>query len=132
MDDQRMEWRSFDAEPLVLVVEDEAVTRRALARVLRESGYAASAVASAEEALRLLEARGPKPLAAALIDVDLPGMDGLSLVEQIEKRWPGTVPILVTAADADRISRFLARHRAYYVPKPLNVQRVLSILQTSH
>ena len=81
---------------LVLVIEDEKVSRKALGRLLAESGYTAEAVESAEEAVAVLTI-GQRP-AVALVDLDLPGMSGADLIAYIKQIAPGIRPVLVTAA----------------------------------
>src|SRR6266513_2896439 len=93
-------------KPTVLIVEDEALSRRALARLLTDSGYRVEAVASGEEALRELR-HGPAPQ-VALIDLDLPGMDGAEFIQKLREQAPSVEPILITAADAERVAARLA------------------------
>src|SRR4051812_44057486 len=81
----------------VLIVEDEHVSRNALASLLRTCGYRTEVFESAEAALGRLEAT-PLPK-VVLVDVDLPGMSGLDLVSMLEKRRPDLFPILITAAE---------------------------------
>src|SRR3954471_12541269 len=88
---------------LVLVIEDEKVSRKALGRLLAEQGYTAEAVESAEEAVAVLTI-GQRP-AVALVDLDLPGMSGADLVAYMKQAVPGVQPVLVTAACEERVSR---------------------------
>src|SRR5438045_3598550 len=81
----------------VLIVEDERVSRKALATLLSASGYDVQAVGSGEEGLRVLR-QGNVP-EIALVDLDLPGMDGAEFIEKLRQHAPGAEPILVTAAD---------------------------------
>src|SRR6185503_1290138 len=65
----------------VLIVEDEKVSRNALASLLTACGYRTDAVESGEEAMRRVNS-GDSP-SFALIDVDLPGMSGLELAQEL-------------------------------------------------
>src|SRR3954471_10758494 len=70
------------APPAILIVEDDRISRKALALLLSRSGYGVEAVGSAEDALHLaddLTGEGRMPR-VALVDVDLPGMSGLDLI----------------------------------------------------
>jgi DNA-binding NtrC family response regulator len=110
----------------VLIVEDERISGRALASLLQSCGYCAQLAGSAEDALRQLDHKPPPKI--VLVDVDLPGMSGLELVAALEKRRPDLFPILITAAEGDRIHRFLREHMAAYVRKPLNFDYLLRLL----
>lgn len=110
----------------MLIVEDEGVSRNALRKLLAASGYEAEAFESAEDALRALDSRmDPK---VALIDVDLPGMSGLDLVTRLEQMRPGMTTVLITAAGGDRIENFRRAHEVYYIRKPLDFARLLTLL----
>src|SRR5689334_12379247 len=75
--------------PTVLIVEDEHVARRALASLLDRSGFNPHAHESAEDALREIEHGCDARI--ALIDIDLPGMSGLDLIQRLEEKKPGLV-----------------------------------------
>src|SRR4051812_27697367 len=86
----------------VLIVEDEHVSRKALATLLAASGYEVEAVSSAEEGLRVLRL-GHIPQ-IALVDLDLPGMDGAEFIAKLRQHAPQAEPILLTAADRERVA----------------------------
>jgi len=115
------------ARPTVLIVEDEQIARRALSYLLHRCGFLPTACASAEEALSKLDG-GAKPR-AALVDVDLPGMSGLDFIARMEKRNPGIMTVLITAAEGERIDRFRKAHdEVHYMRKPVNFSRLLGLL----
>ena len=115
--------------PTVLVVEDEGISRRALVSLLAASGYKAIAFGSAEEALQEAEERSIPRL--ALVDVDLPGMNGLDLIARLSQLRPDLYAVLITAVEGDRIKRFRATHTVGYLRKPLDVSRLLELLTNS-
>jgi two-component system CheB/CheR fusion protein len=79
-------------EEAVLLVEDEAMVRAWVARVLRELGYTVLEAGDGAEALGLLEARGTS-VALILSDVVMPVMSGPALAARLAELYPGT-PIL--------------------------------------
>ena len=118
------------AEPTVLIVEDERVSRRALSSLLASCGFRAAACESAEEALERVGASRTCPQ-VALVDVDLPGMSGLDLVRRLEQLHPGIRAVLITAAEGDRIAQFRRDHEVDYLPKPVDFPRLLNLLTRS-
>ncbi len=80
-------------ETFVLIVEDEPRLRSILAEGVRECGYRASGVRTGEEALASLE---DAPSDIAILDLNLPGMDGLQCFDRLKKRWPDIAVIVLT------------------------------------
>lgn len=80
----------------VLVVDDEEPIRRFLRRRLEGWGYTVREADSAAEALQRMLS---EPAATAIIDIRMPGRDGLWLAEQIRQRWNKTAIIMATGAD---------------------------------
>lgn len=110
----------------VLLVEDEDVSRRALTALLNRSGYQTTAVGSAEEAIEELNSH-PLPK-VALIDLDLPGMSGAELLSVLAKIDHHVVPIVISAADDERLYA-ATRHRGVaFLRKPLNFEHLLNVL----
>jgi DNA-binding NarL/FixJ family response regulator len=108
----------------ILVVEDDPAQLRALTRQL--SSYRVSTVASAEAALDVL--RGLEPISAAVVDIGLPGMSGLELVEQIRQSRPRLPIVMLTAClDRDSVNR-AARLGAWYLCKPVAAAELEEVL----
>src|SRR4051794_38285952 len=78
----------------ILVVDDEPAISWALDRALTREGYGVTVTASAEQALVLADRHPPDVI---ILDVRLPGMDGLSALAQLRKRDPGVAVIVITA-----------------------------------
>jgi DNA-binding response OmpR family regulator len=107
-----------------MVVDDEAVARVSMAEVLKLEGYEVHTAASGEEALSLLEKSGPFDL--MVLDLKMPGMDGLEVTEAVGERSPGTVIILLTAFATLETAIDAVRKGAHdYLLKPCPVPEVL-------
>lgn len=122
-----------EPRPNVLIVEDERVSRRALTALMAASGYATEAAGSAEEALDAVRAEGVHP-DIALVDLDLPGMNGLELIGQLTRIEPSVFPVLITAANGESLASHLREQGVAYLRKPLDFSRLLSLLdaQVAH
>jgi FixJ family two-component response regulator len=111
----------------VMIVEDERVSRNALASLLTGYGYTTKAFESAEDLLAEVDRCGWHP-GIVLADVDLPGMSGLELLSLLQRKFPDLYAVVITAADGDVIERFCREHPFPWLPKPLNLSRLLSLL----
>ncbi|HEX8912464.1 MAG TPA: response regulator [Humisphaera sp.] len=80
-------------QPRVLVVEDEARLRELLARVLPGWGFEVAVARSAEEATKLAAADPPD---VVVLDLNLPGEDGLAFFAKLRARWPQVQGIVQT------------------------------------
>jgi len=105
------------SQATVTLVDDEAHVRDILARATRSWDYHCQAAATAEDALDLL-AKAPTPV--VITDLRMPGRGGVWLTREIQRRWPGTAIIVVTAGqDADAQAQCLAAGASHYLLKPI-------------
>jgi len=111
----------------VLVVEDETRVRRFLHRGLEESGFVVDACASGDEGLRLALVH---PYDAILLDLRLPGLDGLGVLEALRKAGRSTPVLILTALDdvEDRV-RGLERGADDYLGKPFAFEELVARLR---
>jgi CheY-like chemotaxis protein len=111
----------------ILVVEDNDMNMQLVEYLLEEGGYEIVKATSGEEALTI--ARNDEPVNLILMDIHLPGMDGLSVVREM-KSDPRTkdVPILALTAHAMRgdRDRFLEAGCDGYISKPIDVKTFLA------
>jgi DNA-binding NtrC family response regulator len=110
----------------VLIVEDEQSSRRALSLLLCSCGFRPQTFRTAEEAVVWL--RGGAHPQAALVDLDLPGMDGIQLIQKLAQFSPSTYPVLVTATDQDTLARRTRGLDIPYLRKPIEFDKLLSLL----
>jgi signal transduction histidine kinase/CheY-like chemotaxis protein/HPt (histidine-containing phosphotransfer) domain-containing protein len=119
----------------VLVVDDNATNRRILREVLEHCGATPTAVASAQEALDNLElAGGGTPFQLALLDAQMPQIDGFELLARI-KANPRlanlTVLMLSSAAQAADAQRFHQLGGAAYLTKPVKQSELLDAITSA-
>ncbi len=107
----------------ILIVDDEPLIRDTLAEYLTQEGFAVVTCGSAEEALDLAE---QQRFAVALCDVQLPGMDGLALLERLQRSSPETFVLLITAyATVENAVEAFQRGAHDYLMKPILLDEVL-------
>ena len=110
----------------LLVVDDEATARRALATLLGDDGYTVDTAASGEEALERLAASPPDLL---LTDVRMPGIDGVELLSRARESDPNLAVVVMTAfgnvRDAVHAMRLGAEH---YITKPVDLDELSLVI----
>jgi two-component system, OmpR family, KDP operon response regulator KdpE len=114
--------------PRVLVVDDEPQIVRALRVVLREAGFEVMSAESAEEALDLAAVRAPR---AAIVDLVLPGGDGVEVTRSL-REW-SAMPILVLSAvgDEEQKVRALEAGADDYITKPFGARELVARLRAA-
>ena len=105
----------------LLVVEDEAPTRRSLVMYLRHRGYRTDEAATAADALRSWDAQRPD---AILLDLGLPDRDGVEIIARIRRE--ATTPIIILSARGDERDRIdgLEAGADDYLAKPFSVDEL--------
>jgi len=116
-----------EAEPLVLVVDDEASVRQALERALRLEGFAVSTAAGGREALEQVAGRPP---AVVVLDVTMPDLDGIQVVKRIRAAGLDVPVCILSARDEvdDRVAGLQAGADDYLV-KPFALAELTARLE---
>jgi|SRR6516162_7455962 CheY-like chemotaxis protein len=114
------------AQPLVLVVEDRPMNAKLLRDVLSASGYDVVEAADAETGLAIARERRP---AIVLMDIQLPGMDGVTAVREL-KADPRTakIPVVAVTASAMPLEREAILRAGFdgYQAKPISVKELVA------
>jgi len=111
----------------LLVVEDEAPVRQALAHILADLNYEVLAATCAEQALELHEAH-VGTVALVLTDLVMPGMGGLRLVRALRERG-AQMPVIMMSGYVDESSRGSVEGVTAWVQKPVRARRLGAIIQ---
>ena len=107
----------------VILVDDDASTRRVLARMMRHAGLDVEEAPGAATAMELIAARPPD---AVLTDLRMPGLDGVELVQRLKESAPG-LPVVVMTASGEITSavRAMKAGAADYLTKPIELEELL-------
>lgn len=110
----------------VLVVDDEPHMRETLAEILKDTGYQVLLAASGEEAIEVCEREDPQ---IVLMDVRMPGMDGVEAFRRIRRHQEGMRVILMSAYSMDALKEAALEEGAIaFLPKPLDLERVVNLI----
>jgi signal transduction histidine kinase/FixJ family two-component response regulator len=111
----------------VLVVDDEEAIRFALRHTLAHYGYSPIAVGLAEDAVREFEAH---EFDVAILDIQLPKSDGVSLLEWIKSRSPRTEAIMLSAHGSIETAMSCVRAGAYdFIEKPYRIEKMIHTIE---
>jgi DNA-binding NtrC family response regulator len=111
----------------ILVVDDELLIRETLVEYLNQEGFDVVACASGEEAL---ERAAERRFDIVLCDVHLPGLNGLELLDHLQRISPETFVLLITAyATVENAVEAFQRGAHDYLMKPILLDEVLSKIQ---
>jgi CheY-like chemotaxis protein len=113
----------------ILVIDDDLGIRDLLTEILEDEGYGVISAADGQEAIDHLH-RSPESPCLILLDLMMPGMNGWQFrQEQQHDPALATIPVVVLSARADIQQQATVVAAAAYLPKPLNIRRLLDTVQ---
>ena len=108
----------------ILVVDDEEVVRRSYVRTLAGEHCSVEEVWNGKEAL---QAMGRRPFDVVLLDLRIPGMDGMAVLKTIKEKWPESEVIIITGYPGVESAKEAVTLGAYdYLAKPVDPDQVIS------
>lgn len=114
----------------LLLVDDETDFRRAIARRLTKRGITPAEAANGEECLRLL---AEQPMDVVVLDVKMPGMNGIEVLGRIKEKHPETEVILLTGHSTTSDGVAGIKSGAFdYLTKPIELEQLVSKIQQAH
>lgn len=109
----------------ILVVDDEEVVRLSHLRLLARDDCKVEAVWNGHDALREME---KACFDLVLLDLRMPGMDGMSVLRMIKERWPESEVVVITGYPSVETAKEAIRLGAYdYLAKPVNPDEIIKV-----
>ena len=109
----------------ILIVDDDEVVRWSYLRSLESISRNVEAASDGEEALQTME---QNPFDVVLLDLRMPGEDGLSVVRTIKQKWPESEVVIITGYPTVASAKEAVRLGAFdYVAKPVGPQDVINV-----
>jgi DNA-binding NtrC family response regulator len=113
----------LEATAKVLVIEDDEVLRQLLIDVLSDQGYVVEAAETGEDGLKLMEA---DVFDIVLLDINLPGMDGMDVLRLAPARQPDAQVVMMTAfGTVDTAVEAMKQGAFDYINKPFSTDELL-------
>ena len=111
----------------ILVVDDEALTLRTISRALRDEGFEVFLATTGEEALEIFAREHP---AVCMLDVVLPGIDGIEVLRQLKRQSPGTIVVMMSAYHMiDRAVEAMKLGAHDYLSKPFHLADMVNTIR---
>ncbi|HTW31266.1 MAG TPA: response regulator, partial [Candidatus Sulfotelmatobacter sp.] len=115
--------------PNILIVDDEVDIRESLSGILTDEGYSASAVESGEACLDLVR---KSPFDVVLLDIWLPGIDGMETLQRIRETENPPEVIMISGHGTIETAVRTTKLGAYdFLEKPLSLEKTLILLKNA-
>ncbi len=115
----------------LLLADDDAAIRRFVSLAVSHLNFEVMAATNGEEALELMTA----DTSVALLDISMPKLDGLAVLEIIKSKFPATQVIMISAAGStDTVVEAMRRGAFWYLPKPFDPDELVELVNraTAH
>lgn len=110
----------------ILVVDDDQSVATAFERFLAHEGHGCTIASNAEEAIRLVGERDPD---LVVMDIRMPGIDGLQTLQEMRRRYPDVPVVMMTAFGTSQTSIDAIRAGAFeYLTKPLDLDELRTVI----
>lgn len=111
----------------ILIVDDEENARIGLSKLLSQEGYKVSAVANGYEALNFL---GSEQVSLVITDINMPKMDGLVFLRELNREYPSTDVIMITAyGGVESYLEAMNLGAFEYMNKPIKLDELKSVMK---
>jgi DNA-binding NtrC family response regulator len=111
----------------LMIVDDELIVRESLLYWFKKYGHETETAASALEALEKIAL---KPFHLLFVDIKMPGMDGLELLERVKKEYPDTMVVIITAhGSIESAARAMRAGASDYLLKPFKPDQLSLVME---
>ncbi len=112
----------------ILIVDDEEGIRRSVAGILEDEGFSTCCAEDGDSALTAISRDGPPEL--VLLDIAMPGRDGVEVLVELRERWPALPVVMMSGHGTIETAVRTTRYGAYdFIEKPLSIDKLLQTIQ---
>ena len=110
----------------ILVVDDDMVVRRSLARVLEQEGHRVDEAASGADAVQMLDS---KRYALVILDLRMPRLGGLTVLQHVRNQQPQIAVLVMTSYPSLENAKESIQLGAFdFLPKPLDAEQIRKVV----
>lgn len=110
----------------ILVVDDDMVVRRSLARVLEQEGHRVDEAASGADAVQMLDS---KRYALVILDLRMPRLGGLTVLQHVRNRQPEIAVLVMTSYPSlENAKESIQLGALDFLPKPLDAEQIRKVV----
>ena len=114
----------------ILIVDDSGLARR-MARAAVATATPGATIIEASSGVDALEKVGGTEITAAIVDLNMPGMDGLELAIELRQRFANIQLALCTANIQETIRQRAEEQNIVFIPKPIDPEKIMAFLLES-
>ena len=115
----------MNPRPKILVVDDEEIVRRSYRRLLDAAQWETRVARNGEDAVNALAL---EPFDVVLLDLRMPGPDGMTVLKSIRANWPASEVVVLTGYPSVETAKEAVRMGAYdYLAKPVEPDRIIDV-----
>ncbi len=119
----------MNAKPKILIVDDEEVVRKSYARILAATECKVEAVWTWTQVSQLMQ---QEPFDVVLLDLRMPGMDGMTVLRALKQRWPDSQVVIITGYPTLETAKEAVALGAHdYLTKPVGPDQVIHAAQSA-
>jgi len=110
----------------ILIVDDQKIVLDSCKRILEEDGFSVTLATSADEAVERIK---KETFSLILLDIKMPGRDGMSLKRQVKETWP-QIPIMVMSGytTPETLAEVSETDAATFIAKPFTPDELLDVI----
>lgn len=109
--------------PRILVVDDEVPVRKMLQKILHDSGYISFLAQNGMDALKILKS---EPIDIVVTDINMPGISGLELAEQIREDYSANVIVMTAYIEDYKFQDIISTGASDFIQKPLSIKELMA------
>ncbi|WP_371365618.1 Protein-glutamate methylesterase/protein-glutamine glutaminase [Sporomusa rhizae] len=118
-----------NSQATILVIDDQPGIRRLLTEVLQDEGYKVVTAQNGYEGIQVAQDVNPHVI---LMDMKMPGMDGIEALKELKRKGQGDQVIMMTAyGELDMVNEAREAGMRDYITKPFDIMSLCQIIQAS-
>lgn len=118
-----------NSQATILVIDDQPGIRRLLTEVLQDEGYNVLTAANGYEGIQVALEANPKVI---LMDMKMPGMDGIEALKELKRQGRGEQVIMMTAyGELDMVNEAREAGMRDYITKPFDIMSLCQVIEAS-